>query len=263
MSNDTTKPTGSWGNRVKFTKKEKPYFLWYALFLCVWLIAGLTSLLMLVFSLWLVMKIFSTQYTYVKIQWDKYTKPWSESVSPYEVVYAGVWKRLQAHMLDIVIVSIVVAILVLFSYSDIASSTSPRLNFAYVISVQVIFVILLYPIFVTYDCCAKGTTLGKRISYIRIIDRRTFSNPKLVPMIIRSLCYSIVVILIALIAGQLLNLIFGTHILVASIPVSGFILALTVAPLILSLVSIVVDKEKRGLIDKVSGTAVIDVQKTG
>ena len=82
-------------------------------------------------------------------------------------------------------------------------------------------------------------------------------------MIIRSLCYSIVVILIALIAGQLLNLMFGTHILVASIPVSSFILALTVIPLILSLLSIVEDKEKRGLIDKLAGTAVIEVQKTG
>jgi len=81
-------------------------------------------------------------------------------------------------------------------------------------------------------------------------------------MIIRSLCYSIVVIPIALIAGQLLNLIIGTDILVASIPVNVFILALTVVPLILSLVSIVVDKEGRGLIDMLSGTAVIDVQKT-
>jgi len=258
MSNDSAKPTGSWGNRAKFTKEQVPYFLLYALFLCVWAFAGLVVLVLLVLVLWLVIKVFSSQYAYAKSQWDKYTKPWTEPVSPYDVVYAGFWRRLQAHILDIVIVSVVVAILVLSFHSIIASSGFARIYFA-----QVIFVIFLYPIFVAYDFCVKGTTLGKRIAHIRIIDRQTFTNPKLGSMIIRSLCYFIVVIPTALIAGQLLNLIIGTDILVASIPVNVFILALTVAPLILSLVSIVVDKEGRGLIDMLSGTAVIDVQKTG
>ena len=263
MSNDPAKPTGSWGSPGKFNTKKLRYFLWYVLFFLVFLVGGIFWVLALVAAWWLARKVFSSQYTHLKSQLDKYTKPWTDPVSPYEIVYAGVWKRLQAHILDIVIVSIVVAIFVLSFYSNIVSATSARINFAQVIFAQVIFVILLYPIFVTYDCCAKGTTLGKRISNIRIIDRRTFSNPKLGPMIIRSLCYSIVVIPIALIAGQLLNLIIGTDILVASIPVNSFVLALTVIPLIFSLLSIVEDKEKRGLIDKLSGTAVIEVQKTG
>ena len=155
----------------------------------------------------------------------KPTEPWTSSGDQLqtELIYAGFWQRVLATLIDTIVLCIVLFPILLSIYPDFLESE------AFIQGPTDFLLSWIVPaLYVIIFLNMKGATPGKMVMAIRVVDSRTFGKPSLGSLVVRY---------------------FG--------------LFLSTIPLGLGFLWVAWDKEKRGFHDKLAGTAVIVVQKTG